>query len=201
VALPERVEIPAGETRSEAVSRLEPPVRAARDHIRGDHEAAVMLVEYGDYECPACGLAHGVLPRLLAQSQGRIALVFRNFPLSAPHPHAESAAEAAEAAGAQGRFWEMHDVLFQNQDALGVDSLIEYADALALDLVRFAEDLDSHRFAARVREDFLSGVRSSVSATPTFFINGLRHDGGLQALGAALAAALPKALSQKETYR
>jgi protein-disulfide isomerase len=183
------------------VSRLQPPVRAARDHIRGDREAAVMLVEYGDYECPACGLAHGVLPRLLAQSQGRIALVFRNFPLSALHPHAETAAEAAEAAGAQGRFWEMHDVLFQNQDALDVDSLLAYADALTLDLVRFADDLDSRRFAARVREDFLSGVRSGVSGTPTFFINGLRHEGGLQALGAALAAALPKALSQKETYR
>ena len=182
------------------MSRLEPPVSAARDHIRGNREAPVILVEYGDYECPACGLAHGVLPRLLAQSQGRIALVFRNFPLSALHPHAEGAAEAAEAAGVQGRFWEMHDMLFQNQDALDVESLIEYAGALALDLVRFADDLDSRRFAARVREDLLSGVRSGVSATPTFFINGQRHDGGLQALGGALAAAMPKAPSQKETY-
>lgn len=160
-----------------------------------------MLVEYGDYECPFCGEAHYVVGNLLRQGQGRIALAFRNFPLTTVHPHAQGAAEAAEAAGAQDAFWEMHDVLFENQDALDGDSLLEYADALRLDVARFADDLVSRRYADRVREDFLSGVRSGVNGTPTFFINGLRHDTGLDALSDALAAALSKALSRKEISR
>jgi protein-disulfide isomerase len=149
-----------------------------------------MLCEYGDYECPFCGEAHLLLQRLLPQTAGRVALAYRNFPLSTVHPHAQAAAEAAEAAGAQGRFWEMHDVLFENQNALDPDALLEYAGALRLDVERFANDLISRRFADRVREDFLSGVRSGVNGTPTFFINGVRHDGGLAALRDAFELAL-----------
>jgi protein-disulfide isomerase len=165
----------------------------ARDHIRGKPDAPVMLLEYGDYECPYCGEAHGVLRNLLAQLEDRMALAFRNFPLTTVHPHAQMAAEAAEAAGAQGRFWQMHDVLFENQDALDAGSLLEYADALQLDLDRFAADLRLRRFADRVREDFLSGVRCGVNGTPTFFINGVRHDAGLDGLRDALDLVLARA--------
>jgi protein-disulfide isomerase len=180
------------------VSRLAVPVSLSRDHIRGEANAPVMLVEYGDYECPACGEAHHVLRNLLALTQRRFALVFRNFPLATVHPHAQSAAEAAEAAAEQGCFWQMHDLLFENQDALDPVSLLAYADALAIDVERFADDLRSRRFADRVREDFLSGVRSGVNGTPTFFINGCRHDTGLDTLIDAVEAAIPKALTRKE---
>jgi protein-disulfide isomerase len=142
----------------------------------------VILVEYGDYECPACGQAHYILQNLLAQAGDTVTLVFRNFPLTTVHPHAQLAAEAAEAAGAQGKFWQMHDTLFENQQALDADSLLEYAASLGLDVDAFAEDLTQRRFADRVREDFLSGVRSGVNGTPTFFINGVRHDAGVAAL-------------------
>jgi protein-disulfide isomerase len=103
--------------------------------------------------------------------------VFRNFPLTTVHPHAELAAEAAEAAGAQRKFWPMHDTLFENQEALEFEELLEYANQLELDVRQFALDLEEHRYAERVREDFLGGVRSGVNGTPTFFINGFRHDG------------------------
>jgi protein-disulfide isomerase len=103
--------------------------------------------------------------------------VFRNFPMTTVHPHAELAAEAAEAAGGQRKFWPMHDTLFENQEALEFEDLLEYANQLELDVPRFARDLEEHRYADRVREDFLGGVRSGVNGTPTFFINGYRHDG------------------------
>jgi protein-disulfide isomerase len=117
---------------------------------------------------------------------------YRHFPLSQIHPHAYQAAEAAEAAGAQGRFWEMHDLLFVNQDRLGLRDLIGYAATLELDLERFVTDLRGHAYADRLREDFLSGVRSGVNGTPTFFVNGMRHDGGydLEALLEALRVEL-----------
>ncbi len=162
------------------ISRFEPqlilPV-GPRDHIRGPRDADVTLVEYGDYECPFCGQAHGVIMELLDQIGDRFRFVFRNFPLTTMHPHAELAAEAAEAAGAQRRFWEMHDTLHENQDALEPEDLLQYAADLDLDVDQFASDLSSHAFERRVREDFMSGVRSGVSGTPTFFINGVRHDG------------------------
>jgi protein-disulfide isomerase len=173
------------------MSRLTLPI-SSRDHIRGEPDSPILLLEYGDYECPACGEAHYVLRNLQSLADGRMALAFRNFPLTTVHPHAEAAAEAAEAAGAQGRFWEMHDVLFENQSALDGDSLLEYAGALRLDVDRFAADLTSRRFAKRVREDFLSGVRSGVNGTPTFFINGVRHDAGLDALRQAVDLALTR---------
>jgi protein-disulfide isomerase len=163
-----------------------------RDHVLGPATAPLTLLEYGDYECPFCGAAHVVLKQLLQIMGDEVRLAFRNFPLAQIHPHAQLAAEAAEAAGLQGRFWEMHDLLFEHQDRLQMRDVIGYAAALRLDLERFGIDLSQHTCAPRVREDFLSGIRSGVNGTPTFFINGVRHNGGydLESLIAALRSAL-----------
>ncbi len=153
---------------------LTPPV-SDRDHAAGA-AAAVTLVEYGDYECPSCGAAHPVVQEIRRRLGDQMRFVFRNFPLTQIHPHAERAAEAAEAAGAQDRFWEMHDRLYEHQDRLGDGDLVGHAEALGLDVGRFSQDLDGGVFAPRVREDFLGGVRSGVNGTPTFFVDGRRHD-------------------------
>jgi protein-disulfide isomerase len=149
-----------------------------RDHVLGTSAAAVTLLEYGDYECPFCAAAHPAVKHVLKLVPGDILFAYRHFPLTQIHPHAQQAAEAAEAAGAQGRFWEMHDLLFAHQDHLALRDLVEYANALGLDIDRFASELESGAHTARVREDFLSGVRSGVNGTPTFFVNGIRHNGG-----------------------
>ena len=148
-----------------------------RDHIRGDADAPVTLVEYGDFECPHCAVAHGVIEEVLAEAQAMVRFVYRHFPLSNMHPHALIAAQASEAAAAQGRFWEMYDVLFLNQDALDPDDLIGYAESLHLDAARFIDEMEREVYAPKVQEDFTSGVRSGVNGTPTFFINGNRWDG------------------------
>ena len=148
-----------------------------RDHAQGPADAPVTLVEYGDYECPHCGRAYPIVKAVQKVLGPRLRFVYRNFPLSEAHPNAENAAEAAEAAGAQGKFWEMHDALFEHQRALQPRHLAAYAAGLGLDAERLAEELDSHVYAARVREDFRSGVRSGVNGTPTFFLNGARFDG------------------------
>ena len=148
-----------------------------RDHIRGPAQAEVTLVEYGDYKCPHCRRACAELRSIQDILGERLRLVFRNFPLTTLHPEAQAAAEAAEAAGAQGKFWSMHDRLFQNQTRLDHDSMLAYADDIGLEVSRFAWDLAMHAFAPRVRQDFLSGIRSGVNGTPTFFINGVRRDG------------------------
>jgi protein-disulfide isomerase len=168
------------------------PVSEDRDHLLGPRRAPVTLLEYGDYECPLCGQAHYVLQDLVAELRDQLRLAFRNFPLTQIHPHAELAAEAAEAAGAQGRFWPMHDMLFENQDALEEEDLVAYAQQVGLDLGRFQLELVQRLHAPRVREDFLSGVRSGVNGTPTFFINGHRHDGSwdLQSLDAAILSTM-----------
>lgn len=174
--------------------RLTVPV-SERDHIRGSNDAPLTLLEYGDFECPHCGAAHPIIEELRARLGRRLRFVYRHFPLTNIHPHAEPAAEAAEAAGAQGRFWEMHDRLFENQDALEDEDLVAHADALGLDVEKFAEELSAGVHAPRVRQDFLSGVRSGVNGTPSLFINGVRHDGSydlvslLGALESALRAA------------
>jgi len=147
-----------------------------RDHIQGLPDAAVTLVEYGDYECPYCGAAYPIVKELQARMGDRLRFVFRNFPISTSHPHAEQAAEAAEAAAAQGRFWEMHDLLYENQRRLGDQDLHAYAEQLGIDVGRFDKDLAEHVHAPRVREDFMSGVRSGVNGTPSFYVNGARHD-------------------------
>jgi protein-disulfide isomerase len=160
-----------------APPRLTVPV-SERDHVVGPATAAVTIVEYGDYECPFCGAAHPVVKALRQALGDQLRFAYRHFPLTQIHPRSFQAAEAAEAAGAQGRFWEMHDMLFEHQSRLGIQDMLAYASAIGLELERFADDLAEHRHAARIREDFLSGVRSGVNGTPTFFVNGVRHDGG-----------------------
>jgi len=159
-----------------AVAKLALPV-GPRDHARGPASAPVTLVEYGDYECPHCGRAYPIVKAVQRVFAERLRFVFRNFPLSEVHPHAVKAAEAAEAASEQGKFWAMHDMLFENQDALEFHDLIGYADPLGIDSRKIARALETHAMAARVREDFMSGVRSGVNGTPTFFVNGVRYDG------------------------
>jgi protein-disulfide isomerase len=168
-------------------AKLAVPINEERDHVRGPRAAPVTLVEYGDYECPYCGQAYYVMKDLERRAGNLMRFVFRNFPLTTVHPHAERAAEAAEAAGAQGKFWEMHDLLFENQQALGDQDLMEYATLVGLDIPRFAREMREGRYLNRIREDFLSGARSGVNGTPTFFINGLRHDGSW-ALATMMAA-------------
>lgn len=152
------------------------PVSEDRDHIQGPPEAAVTLVEYGDYECPYCGAAYPIIKEVQERMGERLRFVFRNFPITTSHPHAEQAAEAAEAAAAQGRFWQMHDLLYENQQRLGDEDLRAYAGQLGLEVEPFDQELAEHVHAPRVREDFMSGVRSGVNGTPTFYINGLRYD-------------------------
>jgi protein-disulfide isomerase len=157
-------------------STLTLPASEDRDHVQGSTDARVTLVEYGDYECPYCGEAYPIVKEIQERMGVQLRFVFRNFPISTSHPHAQQAAEAAEAAGAQGRFWEMHDHLYENQRHLEDDDLRSYAHALDLELELFDKELSEHVHADRVHEDFMSGVRSGVNGTPTFFINGLRHD-------------------------
>ena len=174
-----------------------------RDHIIGPATAAVTLVEYGDFECPYCGMAHPIVKDILRYFENQLRFAYRHFPLSRVHPHAESAAEAAEAAGAQGSFWPMHDLLFEHQDALEDRDLLTYAAALDLDLERFAAELEAGVHTARVRADFLSGVRSGVNGTPTFFINGARYDGSVDfsSLAAAINAAASSPLEIPSAFQ
>ncbi len=161
-------------TRWEAVLTM--PVTEDRDHIQGPSDAAVTLVQYGDYECPYCGAAYPIIKEVQARFGERLRFVFRNFPITTSHPHAEQAAEAAEAAAAQGTFWQMHDLLYENQKRLGDLDLRAYAERLGLDIQLFDKELAEHVHAERIHEDFMSGVRSGVNGTPTFYINGSRHD-------------------------
>jgi len=161
--------------------RLTLPVADDRDHVQGPADAAVTLLEYGDYECPFCGAAYPIVKHVQETMGERLRFVFRNFPITTAHPHAEQAAEAAEAAAAQGQFWPMHDLLYENQRHLETDDLIAYASRLGLDVSRFQRELADHVHAARVREDFMSGVRSGVNGTPTFYIDGERYEGSYDA--------------------
>lgn len=174
------------------MARLTLPVSNERDHIRGNPNALVTLLEYGDYECPYCGQAYYILKEVEQRMGDRVRFAFRNFPLTQIHPHAEHAAEAAEAAGGQGKFWEMHDTLYEHQRALDDLHLLQYAADIGLDVARFERDMAEHTYLPRIRDDFMSGVRSGVNGTPTFFINGRRHDGSydLDTLLDALEAAL-----------
>ncbi|HSU67993.1 MAG TPA: thioredoxin domain-containing protein [Tepidisphaeraceae bacterium] len=148
-----------------------------RDHSAGPEDAPVTLVEYGDYECPHCGAVHPIINQIQSSMGDRLRFVFRNFPLSTMHRHAMRAAEAAEAAGAQGRFWPMHDLLFENQQHLEDADLVADAKSIGADASRFQQDLASHRFLSHVQEDFRGAMRSGVKGTPAFFINGERYTG------------------------
>jgi protein-disulfide isomerase len=158
-----------------------------RDHIQGSIDAPVALLEYGDYECPFCGEVQPIVREIQRRLGDALCFAFRHFPLTNVHPHAEHAAEAAEAAGEQGNFWAMHETLFTNQNALDDESLAEYAAALGLDEMRLIREVVSGAYAGRIREDFRNGVRAGVNGTPCFFINGKRYDGS-HALEPLLAA-------------
>jgi protein-disulfide isomerase len=156
--------------------KLTPPV-GDDDHAQGPADAPVTLVEFGDYECSYCGQAYPILKAVQRTLGRRMRFVFRNFPLAEAHPDAEHAAEMAEAAGGQGKFWEMHDLLYENQQALGDADLLRYAGQLGLDTDRARGELKEGVWARRVRADFRGGVRSGVNGTPAFYINGTRFDG------------------------
>lgn len=157
------------------MATLKVPI-TAEDHAQGPENAEVTLVEYGDYECPYCGQAYPIVKQVQKQFGKRLRFVFRNFPLSQMHPHAETAAEVAEFAGAQGKFWEMHDLLYENQKRFGEALYLSLGEELGLSATAMRLALKEETFKARVRTDFTSGVRSGVNGTPTFFINGHRHD-------------------------
>jgi len=148
-----------------------------RDHIHGSADGSIKLLEYGDYECPFCADAQLIVKEIQQRLGDDLLFAFRNFPLTNIHPHAEHAAETAEAAGAQGNFWGMHDILFENQAALDDEDLETYAAGLGLDETRLIREVASSVYAPRIRDDFKSGVRGGVNGTPTFFINGERYDG------------------------
>jgi protein-disulfide isomerase len=172
------------------MTQLTVPV-GPRDHAAGPPDAPVTLVEYGDFECPHCRRAHPIVLEVRRRLGKQLRFVYRNFPLTRVHPHAEHAAEAAEAAGAQGAFWQMHDRLFERQFALEDENLIEYARDLGLDADRVRGALEAGTYRAKVRDDFMSGVKSGVNGTPTFFINGVLYDGSwdLEPLLGVLASA------------
>jgi protein-disulfide isomerase len=150
---------------------------ANRDHIQGPVDAPIALLEYGDYECPYCGATYPIIKAIQERLGDRLCFAFRNFPLVNSHPHAQHAAEAAEAAGTQGKFWGMHDLLFENQEALDDEDIAEHASTLGLDVRRLIDEVLAGVHTARVREDFRSGARGGVNGTPTLFINGVRYEG------------------------
>jgi Na+/H+ antiporter NhaA len=188
--LPAHRRIPALVGESEAIVDLVAPVDPDRDHQRGPADAAITVVEYGDFECPHCGKAEPVVRALLADF-GDVRYIWRHLPLTGVHPHAELAAAAAEAAAQQGAFWEMHDVLLSHQDHLDEEDLTGYATDLGLDARKFLDDLHHNTGAAQIAEDVDSAELSGVSGTPTFFVNGRRHHGAydIATLSAAVRAA------------
>jgi Na+/H+ antiporter NhaA len=187
--LPRRLQARSGTRLAAPLIDLTDPVDPERDHVRGPDGAPVTLVEYADFECPYCGQAEPVVRELLAQFGGDLRYVFRHLPLVDVHEHAQLAAEAAEAAGVQGRFWEMHDLLFAHQDALTLQDLDRYARELGLDVERFSEQLRTRKYASRIARDVDSADSSGVAGTPSFFINGRRQTGAydLDTLSAMVA--------------
>jgi formate-nitrite transporter family protein len=171
------------------VSQLTPPI-SAEDHIDGPDRAELELVMYGDFQCPYCTAAFPIVHRIRDQLVGRLIFAFRHFPLRRIHPDAEGAAQAAEAAAAQGAFWQMHDRMYESRGALGREDLIHYATELGLDADRFTTELDSGIHAPRVQRDVDSGLASGVTGTPAFFVGGRQHPGSFdaQSLTAALEA-------------
>jgi protein-disulfide isomerase len=168
------------------------------DHALGPDHARVTVVEYGDFECPSCKVAATTPTLLMERFPNKVRFIFRHFPLVEAHPHAFLAAEAAEAAAAQGKFWEMYDVLFRNQAHLRITDLHHYAADMGLDMARYVAEMDDHIYLQRVREHIDSGTRSHIRATPTFFVNGVLQDisFGMKALHDNVAAAVGKHASQ-----
>jgi protein-disulfide isomerase len=164
------------------------PEVSSRDHVQGPEDAPLTLVEYGDYQCPYCGAAYPVVKRLQRKLGKKLRFVFRNFPLTHSHPFALAAAEAAEAAALQGKFWEMNDEIYENQDELEPKLLPRWAEEVGVSLEKFSASLKNGSISKRIKEDRSSGIRSGVNGTPTFFINGARYDGppDFESMAAAL---------------
>lgn len=149
---------------------------SSEDHIQGRENALLTLVEYGDYECPYCGMAYPIVKRLQKHFGDRLRFVFRNFPLIEVHPHAGMAALTAEFAATKGKFWEMHDLLYENQESLELPDLISYAESLNLSSTELQAAIENVIFGEKIQNDFMGGVRSGVNGTPSFFINNTRFD-------------------------
>jgi protein-disulfide isomerase len=180
-------------SRSYQAPKLEIPVTPEHDHIEGPLNASLTLVEYGDYQCPYCGAAYPEVKKVQKELSSELRFVFRNFPLTNMHEHAMNAAETAEAASAQGKFWPMHDFLYEHQATLGDPSVaLGYAKRLGLDTQRFEREIAQHTHQKRIKDDLMGGVRSGVNGTPTFYVNGVRHDGD------AIAKAIVEALKHSK---
>ena len=156
--------------------QLHPPV-STNDHIQGSASAAIELVEYGDYQCPYCGQAYPIIKSLQRSLGKNLKFVFRNFPLTEMHPNAMNAALAAEAAALQNKFWEMHDIIYENQQHLNDSNLLAYAEKIGLDLKRFKNDIKQQTLTDKIEQDFESGARSGVNGTPSFYVNGKKYNG------------------------
>jgi len=169
------------------MATLKTPINKS-DHIRGSMTAAITLVEYGDYQCPHCGIAHPIVNQVQDYFRNSLRFVFRHFPLTEAHPLAGIAAESAECAGAAGLFWEMHDALFEHQSILSIPTIFMVAGGVGLPESSLRNALETGQYRAKVRDDFMGGVRSGVNGTPAFFINGVRHDGAYDF--ASLASAI-----------
>lgn len=153
------------------------PAVSSNDHVYGNLHAPLELVEYGDYECPYCGRAYPIVKSIQEKLGADLKFVFRNFPLRKIHPNAYPAAVATEAAALQGKFWEMHDIVFENQKTLGPENILAFANSLGLDIERFQKDILDESLFLKARKDFESGMRSGVNRTPSFFVNGKKFDG------------------------
>lgn len=171
------------------MARLRIPV-SEQDHIQGVENAPITLVEYGDYQCPFCGLAHPYIKRLQARLGDQLRFVFRNFPITQKHPWAETAAETAEFADAHGRFWQMHDRIYEEQRRLDLPLLLELTQELKLPGDEFEKTLREHLYLPKIKADFMGGARSGVNGTPSFFINGEKFNGSATELENAIRASL-----------
>ena len=201
--LPDRIRARQIVLTADELVDLSEPVDDERDHVRGSDDAPVTLVEYGDYQCPYCGQAEVVIRELLVSFGDDLRYVWRHLPLNDVHPNAQMAAEAAEAAAAQGAFWPMHDALLGHQDELSAPALRAYAAGIGLDVERFWDELRRRQYAPRVAEDVETADASGVAGTPSFFINGRRHDGAydLPTLTARVRAARARATLERQARR
>jgi protein-disulfide isomerase len=175
------------------MAKLKPPV-SDKDHIQGPPNAPVVLVEYGDFQCPHCGAAYPIVKQIQQKFRGKLALVFRHFPLTEVHPDAQAAAVASEAAANQGKFWEMHDLIFEYQSRLSPPTLLHHAKTLGLDMKRFEKDIQDPALFEKVEADFESGMVSGVNGTPSFFINGAKYNDSydFESISEAIAAVKSK---------
>jgi protein-disulfide isomerase len=182
------------------MSELKIPV-TKHDHIQGDEHAPITLVEYGDFECPHCGHAYPIIKAIQQQFGKQLRFIYRHFPMTQTHPNAQSAAETSEFAGANGRFWKMHDLLFENQKRLGVSLFVELAAVLGLSVPELRIALETGKFTEKVKSEFMGGVRSGVNGTPTFFVNGYRHDEAVELLPETLEGAVRESAGSRGSRR